>query len=232
MHFSTALVVLSGASVALAGSFAAPAAPALALRQASREQIVGRQRHNMQKVKRQNPSIRVNACGAPTTGFVLQLRGINSNSNGDTVDGELNALNNQYVLVDTAEQSLTAIQSLGEATTLALNDANCNFESPDGTRFANLDSVDTATLQTLYFSTDAEAASADENFGTVSAPVACSISSGTFTCNGQTAADAPLNAFVICNNADTGAKFLGLATQDQQSAIAGCTPVTIASMAA
>lgn len=100
---------------------------------------------------------------------------------------------------------MTAIQSLGEATTLALNDANCNFESPDGTRFANLDSVDTATLQTLYFSTDAEAASVDENFGTVSAPVACSISSGTFTCNGQTAADAPLNAFVICNNANTGA---------------------------
>lgn len=230
MHFSTtALVVLSGASVALAGSFAAPAAPALALRQASREQIVGRQRHNMQKVKRQNPSIRVNACGAPTSGFVLQLRGINSN--GNDADDELNALNNQYVVIDTAEQSLSPVQALAEASTLALNDATCNFESPDGSRFANLDSIDDASLQTLYFSTDAEAADADANFGTVSAPVVCSISSGTFTCNGQTAGGS-LNAFVICNDASSGRKFLGLSTQEQQSAIAGCTPVTIASMAA
>lgn len=134
---------------------------------------------------------------------MLQLTGINSVNNGDTVDGQLNALNNQYIVVDTDQQSLTPIAALADATTLALNDATCNFESPDGVRFANLDSVSEATFQVLYFSTDAEAADADANSNSVSAPVACSISGGIFTCNGQTTGG-QLDQLLICNDADTG----------------------------
>lgn len=225
VHFTTSLLALSAATAAMAGSFAAPAHPAgLAQRQTNREQILRRQAHSMQRVKRQASAVPIpnGPCGTVPANFYLQFSGISAAD-----DAAMALLNNQfgtlvrrtidgdeYVFIEgTRELTTASVFGIDQSTTTEV----CEMTENSSGRLANTVGTDNAAI---YMDTRSDS----EMFGQTIAD--CKVgesAAGQLSC---VAGDG--NTIRMCKvDLPDNPVFYTLYLTGTSNEVAGCTPVTV-----
>lgn len=233
MHFTAPLFALSTAAVALVGA-SSPANPVpaghghLALRQATRAQVVRRNAHNLQRVRRQAaPSTSVNTCGLPES-FVIQISGIPTTST-------LSQFENQYAAFmanlasGVLSQLLTPEAGMADGQVFKTDNTACALtgyeadvgldkKTPQGTLFGNTNG---GANGLIYFNQYQE--TAPSNFPLITCRAGAA---NVLEC---TSGGNALFTF-LCNN--QGAPLINFATTATDATMASCALVTLTAFSA